>query len=544
MNYTIQLRGPRIYAFALTEQGETVIPLPKRTDLIPGDIINENYAFVERVPQITLGIVKSIQNFKANLYCPFFGPACPFTPTVNIIPEISIGDFFILKLDAKGNTIPLKSFPLTHHLPTVLKEVYECNRITNNSSEYVVPNNNFYTIKEIVDHTDLNTFTIDPTTSKDFDDAISISKETSEVFIHIVDIAHADLFDWENEALKQRCFTLYLGSDFTDHLLSEEKANDILSLVPGKNRLTITVRVKLNSEGLVENYDIYQAIINVKNRLDYNTAQAAMELGQPVMEWLLNLVHTRRNRDINYSITLPSLSFDTAGNPIRTNTQDDAHKLVEGAMVLCNMVVSKHLHNSGIYIPNRFHDKLKGFRCLEQDQKTHNSEVDSFILVKRFATAKYEVNESGHFGLGLEEYCHFTSPMRRYADVIVHRLLAGWKVSNEMLEKEVEWINYRARLVKGCQEVYRRWKTLEFLKKNPSFSSDTWITDVKPNGCCWFMPSLNLNGFCFIGYLRPQERYEFVEGKLLSSGKVFSLGMRVKGTVKQIDYMNTDIYLE
>ena len=151
----------------------------------------------------------------------------------------------------------------------------------------------------------------------------------------------------------------------------------------------------------------------------------------------------KRNANVNYSINLPSIRIQSDTNGIiksitEEKSNDISHTLVATAMILANLVVSKHLSDKNIKIPNRFHDKLHGI-ILPKFTKTGNESVDSFIMVKKFARACYSVDNKGHFGLGISDYVHFTSPMRRYADVLVHRMLAGYENNN--LESEVAWLN-------------------------------------------------------------------------------------------------------
>ena len=149
---------------------------------------------------------------------------------------------------------------------------------------------------------------------------------------------------------------------------------------------------------------------------------------------------------------------------------------------------------------------------------THNEVVDSFLLVKRFSRACYSIDEKGHFGLGLTDYVHFTSPMRRYADVLVHRLLAGISVPN--LGEQVEHLNHRSRIVRSLQDLYERWKVHRYLATLPG-PHTVYITDVKPAGLLWFMPSLMLNGFCHVSMLRPVQYWNLGAGSSLQIGAAY-----------------------
>ena len=142
---------------------------------------------------------------------------------------------------------------------------------------------------------------------------------------------------------------------------------------------------------------------------------------------------------------------------------------------------------------------------------TGNAAVDSFIRVKQYARARYAVDEKGHFGLGLTDYVHFTSPMRRYADVVVHRLLAGLSVDD--LEGQVQRMNHQARQVNTLQDLYERWKITRHLA-TLTVRPVVYITSVHKAGVQWFMPSLSLNGFSHVSTLVPSQFWALRAGSV------------------------------
>lgn len=524
----IQLRGAKLFVFI---DEDNVSPAPS-LEFLPGDKVINNI-FHSRLPQVTLGTVKKVIQDQAYFHLPFFGPACPSTFKAKALPNrASVGDRYILQFPSdtlQPVVLAAYSAALEDDV-NVLKAIYThpVSRISTSYEELPtrVP---LYTRPEVIDHTDLFTITIDPDTAKDFDDAISWNEETREVFIHIVDIANSTLSEEEEYRMRNRCQTLYLGYHETLHLLSEDNASNKLSLVEGQPRNTITTRVTLTEEGLVESYEIYRSIIKVKKRLTYNTSY------EYIPSWLAALL-SKRESNVSYSIHLPGISFTQDNLLQRTDTSDFAHKFVERCMVLCNMVVSKHLLLNNIQLPNRFHDKVLSFRPLSPEESTNNPDVDSFLLLKRYARAKYDVDEHGHFGLGLTEYCHFTSPMRRYADVLVHRLLGGWNIPKDGLEEEVEWINLRERLSDACHRYYHGWKMNRYIQSIGSDKAwNVWITGLGPSGVMWFLPELNVNGFCFVGQLLPTARWNLQGDTLQSNSGSFKIGDQCLGY-----FYNTD----
>lgn len=505
------------------------IPLPKSAHFLRGDrAISQSgvTTLIYRNPGTTVAVVENDKS----LYFPTYDSSLPYTNTLHV------GDRIQVNLGAEGS-VTVKSVwdrdPKTdaswirttvQHIP-----VRPAPAFTKGSP--------LYTRSDIVDHSDLGTFTIDPTSSVDFDDAISVDLSRQTVYVHIVDIAHASLSESEEAKLRSQCLTLYLANESTEHLLDLETASDRLSLVQGKSRQVVTVAMKV-AHGLIESYEIYRSIIVVKRRYDYEEVADLLANGGagPAILLLRHLTHIR-SAQINYNLTLPSLRFtmDTSsGLPISLRseaTNDDAHSLVATAMIMANLVISQHLAKANIKLPNRFHDTLRGIPI--QEPITGNPVVDSFVLVKKFARAKYSVDEKGHFGLGLTDYVHFTSPMRRYADVLVHRLLAG--IQYDDLEAEVVAMNRQSTAMRGFQKLYEECK-IGWWVQDATGPYEVVCTDVKAVGIQWFLPALSLNGFTHVSALEPKQRWTFKDESLTGPSKhTVRLGSTLEGAIIGVD---------
>ena len=513
---------------------------------IPGDAVALNEHGVSclmyRRPQAVIGITKEVVNGISILYVPNFGPTCKFRPSLN--RGSAIGNKFVLWLLDNGE-IQVEGEYSTEAANDAKALVHMYTLEQSRTKPIQRKAQPLYTRDDVVDHEDLDTFTIDPTHSVDFDDALSVDVANNTVYIHIVDIA---AYENLNPNLWTRCLTLYLANEHTEHLLDAEDASHTLSLVAGFSRPVITVKVVLSESGLVLSYEIYRSTIVVKRRWDYAQVQAALDAAEaPAQIIYLAKLTTLRSSNVNYNINLPSVRLQAdkdTGDVISLkteNTNDAAHTLVATAMILGNLVVSKHLAENGVVIPNRFHDSLRGFST-PSFQPTGNTFVDSFIMVKRYARAYYSVDEKGHFGLGIKDYVHFTSPMRRYADVLVHRLLAGYVYDD--LEYEVDWLNRRALLARTAQDLYTSWKTIRWLKTLPG-PHEIWVTNVSKAGIMWFMPSLSLNGFVHVTELAPTQYWKFENDTLLgtTSGSVIKLGDKLIANVKNIDEITSSVSL-
>lgn len=501
----------------------------------------------DRIPQAVIGIVKNIYKGEVYLYIINFGSNCKFTPKITNKKYLK-GDRLVLWLDKNGDIAIYSKYSCDPKDDVkCLLDMYSLIKNRPNFSE--IKQNHNYTINEIINHDDLDTFTIDPKSSVDFDDAISVDVSNNTIYVHIVDIANETFSDNGTIKLRERCLTLYLSNEHTEHLLDEIDAAENLSLIVNKQRKVITVKIKLNQDGLVDNYDIYKSTIVVKKRWNYEQVLDAINNNSSPesINYLVNLTH-QRNESVNYTINIPSIRILSNKNGEiesihKEESNDISHTLVATSMILANLVVSKHLSSKNISIPNRFHDKLRGFK-IPEFEKTGNESVDSFILLKKFAKAYYSVDNKGHFGLGITDYVHFTSPMRRYADVLIHRILAGY--INNNLEDEVIWINQRAILVRSCQDIYNDWKIIRWIKNNSNEIYEIWITGIHKSGILWFMPSLSINGFIHVASIKPNQMWNFDDDKLIGSitNKIFKIGDKLNSKIDKIDEIKNIIYLD
>lgn len=537
----IEYHGPKQFLILNNEQ-----ILIESEYFLPQDKVyldeNKKPLLFERVPQAVIGIVKSL--YKGEAY--IFIINSKFTTKI-VNQKYKMGDRLVLWLSKDGKiNVHSKYSSEPNDDVKCLLDMYCLVKSRPLLSEKI--SEPVYTINGTVNHDDLDTFTIDPKSSVDFDDAISVGSDNT-LYIHIVDIANVDFSLTGSVKLRDRCFTLYLSNEHTEHLLDEIDASENLSLIVGKQRKVITVKIKLDDQGIVESYDIYKSTIVVKKRWNYEEVLETIhnKTSTDAINYLVNLT-LKRNEDVKYTINIPSVRILSNKNGevesiTQEPTNDISHSLVATAMILANLVVSKHLSEKNIKMPNRFHDKLIGFK-IPEFQKTGNETVDSFIMLKKFAKAYYAVDKKGHFGLGITDYVHFTSPMRRYADVIVHRILAGYY--NEDLDNEVLWINQRQELVRSCQDIYINWKLIRWLKNNMDNIYEIWITGINKNGLLWFMPSLSLNGFIHVATIKPKQIWNFEDDKLIgvTTNEIFKIGDKINSKVDKIDEISGIISLE
>lgn len=341
--------------------------------------------------------------------------------------------------------------------------------------------------KKRVDLRELVCFTIDPEDAKDFDDAVSFEELKDgnvRLGVHIADVSHyvrgGSALD--REAL-ERGTSVYLADEVIP-MLPEKLSNDLCSLRPKEDRLAYSALMTITSRGIVKEYEIVKSIIHSKRRFTYEEVQKIIETGRGDFAETVKKMHALsqgllkkriREGSIDFESVETKFRFDECGKPteIVRKVRLDAHRLVEEFMLLANQVVAKHI---GLHAKEenirpfiyRVHDapppdKLKDLasfvehlgyslnisggltpRALQKllgDVKGKDEEnVINEVAIRSMAKAIYTEQNIGHFGLGFKYYTHFTSPIRRYPDLMVHRLLSEYahKMPHKRREQLVE----------------------------------------------------------------------------------------------------------
>ena len=312
------------------------------------------------------------------------------------------------------------------------------------------------------------TFTIDPVDAKDFDDALSveiIDEDLIEVGIHIADVSHyikeGGIID--EEAIK-RATSVYLV-DRCIPMLPERLSNGVCSLRPNEDKLCFSVVVKLNKKGDILDKWFGKTVIHSDRRFTYEEAQNVIETLQGdykdeilALDKLAKIMRDKRIQDGSIEMGSIEVRFKLdkeTKKPIDVyfKTQKDSNKLIEEFMLLANKLVAKELKTKIKFCVNRAHglpsiekiteiknlcDKL-GYNfdtnevnikpsinnLLKEVKDNPEENLINTLIIRSQQKAYYTTDNVGHYGLGFEDYCHFTSCIRRYADILVHRLLAA-----------------------------------------------------------------------------------------------------------------------
>ena len=444
-----------------------------------------------------------------------------------------------------------------------------------------------------IDLTNLNTFTIDPENAKDFDDAISIQKRNSftELYIHIADVSTFIKENSNNDQLALQRGNSYYFNEQTTHMLPKFLSTNICSLVPGKKRLALSLKITLNSKCHVESFSFLDSVIISDRKFDYDEVEKIIHSKKDggiltqikKLKLLTDKLRKKRLSKDGFNLDSNETFFelDKKGLPIKSHKVKklQSHEMIEECMLLANMLASLHLNKLqnklnrfGLY---RNHEKVSmknetylkdliGFRQMDPINSKSNlkaKDLNSFLknlnsdqrkafsqlIVRKMQKAQYSTKSLGHYGLGLKSYTHFTSPIRRYSDVVVHRMIKGNFKNNDRIFSIIHYCNDGELRSQNAERAYKTIKGLKFLQLKQNDTLIGYITKIQKSRIIINEVSSGVDGIVLKRYI-PKGYYEFDDKMFFMHNKIgsedFRVGQKVEIKVASIDLISQDAYFK
>lgn len=445
-------------------------------------------------------------------------------------------------------------------------------------------------IKKRQDFREVLTFTIDPEDAKDFDDALSFKKLENgnfEIGVHIADVTHYvkpgnvlddDAFD--------RATSVYLV-DRTVPMLPERLSNGLCSLRPNEDKLTFAAVFEMDNKAKVLKEWYGRTIIHSHHRFSYEQAQEVIESGTgkfaeelKILNQLHHLLRKERFKKgaVNFETTEVKFKLDAKGKPLAVipKVRKDAHKLIEEFMLLANKGVATFIFkrkkgeekDTFVYrthdLPNP--EKLESFsefakqfghklqiedaavsrslnKLMDEIEGKPEQNVLQSLAVRAMAKAKYTTEAKGHFGLAFDHYTHFTSPIRRYPDMMVHRLLQhyldnGKSVPKKEFEEKCIHSSEREKRAADAERASIKYKQVEYMSMAEDKPYDGIITGVTDFGVFVEIVETKCEGMARLADMKD-DFYEFDEKNYRVIGrrrkKIYRLGDKIKVRIKKTD---------
>ncbi len=461
-------------------------------------------------------------------------------------------------------------------------------------------------IKGRKDLRNLTTFTIDGADAKDFDDAVSIERQADGIFrlgVHIADVCHyvREGKAVDKEALR-RGTSVYLA-DRVIPMLPFALSDGICSLRPNEDRMTLSVFMDIDHKGTVISHEIMESVIRSKERLVYTDISDLLEHEDPeqkiryktilseilMMNELAQILQKKRKArgSLDFDFDEAHLTLNAEGIPIAVEIAErrTANKIIEEFMLLANETVAEHFHSLQVPFVYRIHekpapDKMQEFQnflqsmgiklpgkpenihpkalneILEQVSGTQAETVINTVMLRSMKKASYNTSCLGHFGLGVLYYCHFTSPIRRYPDLMIHRIIKEslkGKIEAErrasLKQKTEAAATASSTAERKAEELEReveKLKKAQYMEKH-LFEEFSGIISGVSNAGFFVQLSNTIEGLVKVDslgddhYIFEPEKYRLI-GK--RHRKVYGLGKEVRISVIAVDLTAREIRFE
>lgn len=479
--------------------------------------------------------------------------------------------------------VDIMSIVKGYELPTEFSEkiMHQVERVANEVSEADMAGRR--------DLRDLQMVTIDGEDAKDLDDAVSLTKdgEHYQLGVHIADVTNYvqenSALDWEARA---RGTSVYLV-DRVIPMLPHKLSNGICSLNAGENRLALSCLMTIDVKGEVVSHEIIESVINVDRRMSYTSVKKILEDKDeteiktykdlvPMFELMRELAGILREKrkkrgSIDFDFPESKIVLDKQGHPIEVKPYERnvATKIIEDFMLIANETVAEHFHWMELPFVYRTHDnpdpekisKLStfirnfGYSIKSKQEEIHPKELQKLLakiedtpeeaLISRLALrsmkqAKYTINCTGHFGLACSYYCHFTSPIRRYPDLQIHRIIKE-QIRGRLNEKRIEHYNeILSEVAKHSSEMERRadeaeretnkLKKVEFMEAHIGETFEGVISSITTWGIYVELPN-TIEGMIHVSML-PYDYFYYDEETYEMVGQATNIRYKLGQTLK------------
>ncbi len=444
----------------------------------------------------------------------------------------------------------------------------------------------------------LTIVTIDGEHARDFDDAISLEilpSGHSWLGVHIADVAH---YVQEGTALDEEAYERGTSVYFPEravHMFPSELATGLCSLNPQVDRLVQSCLMEVDRRGNVIRYELHDGVIHSKARMTYTDVNAILTDRDPHitakyhelvplferMRELFDILNKRRHRrgSIDFDLKEPEIVLDDEGmvEAIVAAERNVAHRIIEEFMLLANETVAQHLDDHDVPTLYRIHEdpdplKVEEFeefvstlgyslgappndvkprhfqKLVERMHGTPEEKPIAFLMLRTMQKARYDEQNKGHFGLAAKSYTHFTSPIRRYPDLVVHRTLRESRHDAMNTDRKDELVDDLPEIARHTSDRERRaadaerelvqWKKVRFMADKVGDEFDGYITGVTAFGLFIELIEHFVEGLVHVStmaddYYRFQERAHILRGE--NTGRVYRLGDKVSVQVIKVD---------
>ncbi|MFL2734444.1 MAG: ribonuclease R family protein [Gammaproteobacteria bacterium] len=520
---------------------------------------------------------KNLKNFKSNDICEVkitSQPSLKYKPKAKPIKTLKSNDVFEEAFIFATNGTELS----TEWSKSIIND---CNKIKRDVSSQ--------DINSRKDLRRLNFVTIDGSNAKDFDDAV-YAEESSDGFLLYVAIADVSEYVLQDSSLDKEAFSRATSVYFEKKvipMLPELISNKLCSLRPNEDKLVLTCEIYLDKEGEIKSFEFFKSVICSKNRLTYDEVEKFYQKGQAALsdDIVSNLSTLKKIHALRRKIREERKAIDFYLPEYRPIGKDNkiikfksinhllANEVIEESMILANICAAKLTKKLKKPIPFRHHDnpdyneleKLKEFlkaRGLRKSMtesnpreklrgwlKEINQKEKSFSLIyqilRSMKLAVYSGKESNHFALGLDEYCHFTSPIRRYSDLVTHRVIKsiiekkGSSYSQNEIDEIATVCSEKDREAEKIVRESSKYLSCKCAEQHIGKEFNGEIVAVLEFGVFMHIDELNIEGFCHIKNLKrsPYYVHDATAHSLTSANKnnIYALGDKFKIKIKSVE---------